>query len=98
MRRPTSNGPRKPLTNLPQPNLTGTQPLTPLAYMLAVINDPTASAGRRDAMARAAARYMHPRPYPVGKKRQQAAAAKRAGIDDGWGDDLQFSSDGGRSQ
>jgi len=56
--------------------------------MLNVVNDSTASARRRDRMAVTAARYMHPRPSPVGKKRQQAAEAKRAAGDHEWGDDL----------
>ena len=34
---------------------------TPLEYMLGVQNDPAASPERRDAMARAAAPYVHPR-------------------------------------
>lgn len=34
---------------------------TPLDYMLRVMRDPRAKAGRRDEMARAAAPYVHPR-------------------------------------
>jgi hypothetical protein len=89
MGRSTSNSPRKPLTNLPQPNLTGTRPLSPLQYMLNIVNDATASASRRDRMAVVAARYMHPRPSSVRKKRQQAEAAEKAG-GGVWAGDLDY--------
>lgn len=51
----------------------------PLAYMLQVMNDPEADAGRRDRMAVAAAPYMHPKVGEGGKKEQRSAAAKTAG-------------------
>jgi len=35
--------------------------LTPLEYMLKIMNDETASAARRDDMAKAAAQFVHPR-------------------------------------
>jgi len=41
--------------------LTEARPGTPLAYMLAVINDPTADADRRDRLAVCAAQYVHSR-------------------------------------
>jgi len=66
--------------------------LTPLAYMLAVINDPTADPARRDRMAICAAQYCHPRAVDnrQTKKALAAAAAKRAGVDDVWGNDLSW--------
>ena len=66
--------------------------ITPLAYMLDIINDPAAEPARRDRMAVAAAPYVHAKPAalrPIGKKRQQAEAAKTAGGDE-WGDDLRW--------
>lgn len=53
---------------------------TPLAYMLAVLNDPTADDARRDRMAQAAAPYVHPKAdgEPQGKKAQREAAARVA--------------------
>jgi hypothetical protein len=62
--------------------------------MLDIVNDVTASDSRRDRMAVVAARYMHPKPSILGKKRQQAAAAKQVGGE--WGDDLDY--DGHRPQ
>jgi hypothetical protein len=55
--------------------------LTPLEYMLRVINDPSAAQTRRDRLAVAAAPYVHPRPMPVraSKKAAQAKAAREAG-------------------
>jgi hypothetical protein len=63
--------------------------LTPLAYLLQVLNDPTASTARRDRAATCAMPYCHPRmsDQPKGKKRQQAEAAKAAAAS-GWGGDL----------
>jgi hypothetical protein len=37
------------------------EPLSPLAYMLAVMRDPEADSKRRDDMAKTAAPYVHPR-------------------------------------
>ena len=51
----------------------------PLDYMLAVMNDPSADAARRDRMAVAAAPYLHPKVAEAGKKQQRSAAAKTAG-------------------
>jgi phage terminase small subunit len=78
---------------MPQMVLTGTQPvgeLTPLEYMLRVINDPSAAQTRRDRLAVAAAPYLHPRPMPVrvSKKATAAKAAEMAGKGSDWGDDL----------
>jgi phage terminase small subunit len=63
--------------------------LTPLDYMLGVINDPTADTERRDRLAVCAAQYCHPRAanHPKGKKAVARDAAAEAG-DYGWGDDL----------
>ncbi len=37
---------------------------SPVDYMLRIMRDPTADPERRDAMAKAAATYLHPRPAP----------------------------------
>lgn len=50
----------------------------PLAYMLEVMNDPTADEARRDKMAVAAAPYMHIKKGESGKKDERQDAAKRA--------------------
>ena len=42
--------------------------ILPLAYMLSVMRDSTADAKRRDAMAMAAAPYLHPKVSPVEAK------------------------------
>jgi len=64
--------------------------VTPLEYMLAVMNDETAEAARRDRMAMAAAPYVHRRAAdePIGKKERQLAEAEAAGVNSEWGDDL----------
>lgn len=61
--------------NRPRKSLGG---LSPLEYMLGVMNDDDADAGRRDRMAVAAAPYVHPKAEAVapGKKEQQQAAAE----------------------
>jgi phage terminase small subunit len=65
--------------------------------MLDVVNDETADPGRRDKLAIAAAPYCHARVADKGVKAQRAEAARSAGVDSGWDDDLQFS-DGRRRQ
>jgi hypothetical protein len=67
--------------------------VTPLAYLLTVMNDPAADPARRDRMARAAAPYCHPRAAEKGKKDRQAEAAEKAG-GAGWADDLEYPADG----
>ncbi len=63
--------------------------LSPLDYMLAVMNDEEAESSRRDRMAVAAAPFVHARPAEgKGKKEEAADAAKRAGAGSEWGDDL----------
>ena len=54
--------------------------MTPLEYMLGVINDPSADESRRDRMAQAAAPYVHPKAEAAegGKKAQREAAARVA--------------------
>jgi|SRR5215218_1230364 len=54
--------------------------LTPLDYMLRVMNDPTAQPERRDRLAIAAAPFCHPRANEgkKGKKEEQADAARAA--------------------
>lgn len=57
-----------------------TENLTPLDYMLKVMNDPNADKDRRDKMAVAAAPFMHPRQGEgKGKKEDKADRAKEAG-------------------
>jgi hypothetical protein len=71
--------------------------LTPLAYMLQIINDPTADPNRRDTLARCAAQYVHSKAGEKGKKDATAAAARKAGgRGTEWDGDLQFSD--GRSR
>jgi hypothetical protein len=62
--------------------------LDPLSYLLSVVADPAADPRRRDRCAIAAAAYVHPRPQPVGKKRQAAKEAQRAGAGTQWAGDL----------
>ena len=63
--------------------------ITPLEYMLGVLNDPAADAARRDRMAVAAAPFVHPRAEVMAGKREAAkTAARTAGEGTGWGDDL----------
>ncbi len=53
--------------------------ITPLDYMLSVINDPSADPLRRDRMAQAAAPYVHPKAgEATGKKEQRYEQAKVA--------------------
>lgn len=56
--------------------------VTPLEYMLAVINDEGADKNRRDRMAVAAAPYVHGKPADaaVGKKEQRQTAADEAAV------------------
>ena len=54
--------------------------LTPLDYMLKVMNDPQAEKERRDRMAQAAAPYVHARKGEgAGKKEDKADRAQKAG-------------------
>jgi hypothetical protein len=64
--------------------------MTPLQYMLGVLNDPEADQARRDRMAIAAAPFVHPRVADnrFGKKDALAEAAETAGENSDWGDDL----------
>lgn len=58
------------------------QNLSPLDYMLSVMNDPLADAVRRDRMAQAAAPYVHAKPgdAPMGKKEERQEAANKAAV------------------
>jgi hypothetical protein len=62
-----------------------TASMTPLDYMLAVLNDADVDPNRRDRMAIAAAPYVHPKVEPVnqGKKEraQEAATTAERGTD-----------------
>lgn len=54
--------------------------LSPLDYMLKVINDETADPDRKDKLAIAAAQYVHPRPGTgPGKKQERQERANKAG-------------------
>jgi hypothetical protein len=84
---------------LPQAIVTPAQPmgeLSPLQWLLFVVNDPSASEARRDKCAIAAAPYVHPRPLAVGKKQRAAREAREAGAGTEWGNDLDV--DGHRRQ
>jgi len=63
--------------------------VTPLSWLLSVVNDPAADPRRRDRAAAALLPFCHARPTPVGKKRQQAEEAAKASRDE-WGGDLRF--------
>ena len=52
--------------------------LTPLDYMIMVMNDDTAEKERRDRMAQVAAPYVHPRADIIGKKDEKKERAKAA--------------------
>lgn len=54
--------------------------LTPLEYMLRVMNDPSEDKARRDRMAQAAAPYVHAKPGEAakGKKEERQEKAERA--------------------
>jgi hypothetical protein len=54
--------------------------ILPLDYMLSVMRDSTADAKRRDAMAMAAAPYLHPKVSPVEAKPNKLSAAEEHGI------------------
>jgi len=72
--------------------------LTPLAYMLAVINDPDADYSRRDKLAVAALPFCHPRiaDREIGKRDRVRKTVEAIINGDGWGDvirpkpDIQF--------
>ena len=65
---------------------------TPLAFLLAVMNDPNAAPHRRDAAAKAAAPYLHARyaSVEIGKKERAQAEATTAGEGSEWEGDLTF--------
>jgi hypothetical protein len=64
--------------------------MTPLDYMLTVMQDEAADPLRRDRMAIAAAGYVHAKPGDVAKGKKKAAeeAAQTAGHGTEWGEDL----------
>ena len=66
--------------------------LQPLDYMIAVMNDATVDANRRDRMAIAAAPYCHARLVDdrAVKKRKQAKELQTAGAGTAWKQDLEF--------
>ena len=83
--RPGAGRPRKPVVDAPlatraAPVRVAPGQMTPLEYMLSVINDVGAEDARRDRMAQAAAPYVHPKAEAEaqGKKAQRQAAAQTA--------------------
>ena len=52
--------------------------MTPLAYMLAIMNDPDVDVSRRDRMAIAAAPFCHERPTETGVRETTKARAQKA--------------------
>lgn len=72
--------------------------MSPLDYMLTVMNNPKAAQSRRDRMACAAAPFCHPRMADnrFGKKDAQVEAALTAGQGSDWAGDLDFAGDGGK--
>jgi hypothetical protein len=94
MKPPRRNRQRKRLSQPPQAGENPQQ--SPLEYLIATMNDRTASKERRDRCAVVAARYMHARPGDAGKKARKAEAAMGAGAGTHWDDDLE--PDGDRRQ
>lgn len=62
--------------NLPPP--LPDNPITPLDYMLRVLNDPKSPRALKEKMAALAAPYVHPRVGKSGKKQDRQSAAKEA--------------------
>lgn len=59
------------------------QNLTPLEYMLKVVNDPEADINRRDRMAQAAAPYVHPRADTIAAGKKETAEKEAQTVDRG---------------
>ncbi|HEV8035965.1 hypothetical protein [Yoonia sp.] len=84
--RPGAGRPRKGEIAAPKTQAEAERPsvklngLSPLEYMIQVMNDGKADDGRRDRMAVAAAPFVHMKPAEaaLGKKEQKQAAADRA--------------------
>jgi len=57
-------------------------PITPLEYLLSIVNDRKASSARRDAAARAAAPYVHPRLSAIEVRPEEPPARPQRYIDD----------------
>jgi hypothetical protein len=98
MKRRRRNARHKSPPPLPHAVLTEAQQagLLPLDYLLGVMRDASADPTRRDRAAICLAQYLYPRAadYRRGKKEVEAAAAKRAGSNSEWGDDLRITQDG----
>jgi hypothetical protein len=92
MSQPTTRARRTRQSPVPQVVLTEAQRLgvMPLDYLLGVMRDETAAPARRDAAAKCAAQYCHPRAADIRqtKKAVQAKAAATAGRGSVWGSDL----------
>jgi hypothetical protein len=82
----------KPLDKLPADIRSAARKsgVSPLDFMLAVMNDENEDMNLRSRMAIAAAPYIHSKPGDVakGKKEQAEEAAETAGVGTDWGDDL----------
>jgi hypothetical protein len=74
---------RRPAEVLRECKRTG---LSPLEYLLSVVNDPEVSVSRRDKCAIAAAKYEHAaaRPAPMGKKAAAEHLAHAVPVDQRW--------------
>ena len=74
----------------PAPPRTARAPgrMTPLEYLLAVLNDPEADPIRRDRAAIAAAPFCHPKAAPMTKRERQEMEAMTAERDTFWEDVL----------
>lgn len=85
-------------TNHPRKSRRPAAKLTPLDYMLSVVNNPRADPARRDRLAVCAAQYCHPRSVEFRKTKREllAEAAKNLPATE-WDDDLDFR-DGRRRQ
>jgi len=89
--RPNAGRPRKTVLDGPIPKSVARAAkgnATPLEYMLAVMRDPAADPLHRDRMAIAAAPFVHAKPGDKGIKATAMEAARNAGADTDWGDDL----------
>lgn len=89
--RPKGSSPSAPEPNRTRINIAAKKAgLSPLDYMLQVMNDEEADASRRDRMAVAAAPFVHAKPgdAPKGKKEEAEEASRSAGVGTDWGSDL----------
>lgn len=76
--RPGAGRPARETTPEPETPALGNPALSPLDYLLGVMNDPTAAPERRDRAAIAAAPYVHGKVEATGKKQARQEAAEAA--------------------